>query len=161
MPKESAIEIMILNPDPAVHYNRKGVHENLWIKERFGNDNYLSIGVFLKAGTSELQFYFFEDCDKPPHPDFFSSLTELKAHLPPAKRDIFDRICKVYLMGHGDSESKYGFGNYHAHDDFSHPPDDTEQIYDDNFDKLIKDILTTIPGRHDEIGITLEECHAD
>ena len=132
MPKESAIEIMVLNPDPAVHYNRKGVHENLWIKERFGNDNYLSIGVFLKAGTSELQFYFFEDCDKSPRPEFYSSLEELKEHLPASKKDIFDRTQKVYLMGHGDSESKYGFGNYHAHDDFGHPPDDTEQIYDGN-----------------------------
>jgi hypothetical protein len=31
----------------------------------------------------------------------------------------------------------------------------------DNFNKLIKDILRTIPARHDEIGITLEVCHAD
>ncbi len=66
MPKESAVEIMVLNPDPKVHFNNKSVHENLWIKERFGNDNYLSIGVFLKKDTSELQFYFFEECDKSP-----------------------------------------------------------------------------------------------
>src|SRR3990167_331310 len=66
-------------------------------------------------------------------------------------------------MGHGDFESKYGFGNYHAHDDFSHdhPADPTEQIYGDDFDNLIQDILNTLPARHDEIGITLEACHAD
>lgn len=161
MPKESAVEIMVLNPDPAVHHYNKSVHENLWIKERFGNDNYLSIGVFLKEDTSELQFYFFEDCDKKPHPKFYSSLKELQKDLPPEKKDIFDRTHKVYLMGHGDSESKYGFGNYHAHDDFSHPPDDTEQIYGAKFDKLIKDILKTIHVQNDEIGITLEQCHAD
>lgn len=107
------------------------------------------------------KFYFFEDCDKSPHPDFFSSLRELQEHLPPKKKDIFDRTHKVYLMGHGDAESKYGFGNYHAHDDFSHPPDDTEQIYGDSFDKLIQDILSNIHAQNDEIGITLEQCHAD
>ena len=66
-------------------------------------------------------------------------------------------------MGHGDFESKYGFGNYHAHDDFSHnhPADPTEQIYDDDFDKLIKDVLNTIAARRGEVGITLEACHAD
>ncbi len=64
-------------------------------------------------------------------------------------------------MGHGDAESKYGFGNYHAHDDFSHPPDDSEQIYDAKFDELIRDILKTTPEQKDEIAITLEACHAD
>ncbi len=157
----SAVEIMVLNPDPDVHHHRKGVHENLWIKERFGKDNYLSIGVFLKKGTSELQFYIYEDCDIKPHPKFYSSLEELQEDLPSEKKKIFDRTHKVYLMGHGDAESKYGFGNYHVHDDFSHPPDNTEQIYGDKFDKLIKDILKTIPARHDEIEITLEQCHAD
>ena len=158
---KAAIEIMVLNPDPAVHHNNKSVHENLWIKERYGKDNYLSIGVLLKESTLELQFYFFEDCDKPPNPQFFSSLKELQKHLPPEKKDIFDRTQKVYLMGHGDAESKYGFGNYHAHDDFSQPPSDTEQIYDDKFDELIVDILRILPTQHDEIGITLEECHTD
>lgn len=156
MPK-SAIEIMVLNPDPAVHHNNKSVHENLWIKERFGKDNYLSIGVMLKEGTSELQFYIYADCDKKPHPKFYSSLKELKDDLPPEKKKIFDMAHKVYLMGHGDNESKYGFGNYHAHDNFNHPPDPTEQIYGDDFDKLIKDILRTILAK----GITLEQCHAD
>lgn len=161
MSKESAIEIMVLNPDPAVHHNNKSVHENLWIKERYGKDNYLSIGVLLKESTLEMQFYFFEDCDKSPHPQFFSSLKELQKHLPPEKKDIFDRTHKVYLMGHGDAESKYGFGNYHAHDNFNHPPDPTEQIYDDKFDELIQDILRTIHAKNGEIGITLEACHVD
>ncbi len=157
MPKKSAIEIMVLNPDPLVHHHNKSVHENLWIKERFGKDNYLSIGVFLKEGTSELQFYFFEDCDKFPDLKFFSSLEELQEHLPPEKKDIFDRTHKVYLMGHGDAESKYGFGNYHAHDDFNHEPDNTEQIYGDEFNALIRDILKNIHTQN----ITLEACHAD
>lgn len=157
IPDECAIEIMVLNPDPAVHHNNKSVHENLWIKERFGKDNYLSIGVMLKEGTKELQFYLFEDCDKKPHPTFYSSLKALKDDLAPEKRKIFDKTHKVYLMGHGDNESKYGFGNYHAHDNFNHPPDPTEQIYDDDFDNLMKDILRTIPAK----AITLEQCHAD
>lgn len=160
MRKKSAIEIMVLNPDPDVHRYRKGVHENLWIKDRFGEDNYLSIGVMLKKGTSELQFYIYADCDTKPHPKFYSSLKELQEDLP-EKKKIFDRTNKVYLMGHGDPESKYGFGNYHAHDNFNHPPDATEQIYDDKFDELIQDILRTIPAQNDEIGITLEVCHAD
>ena len=161
MPKKSAIEIMILNPDPAVHHNNKSVHENLWIKERYGSDNYLSIGVMLKKGTSELQFYFFEDCDKSPQPDFFPNLEELQKHLPPEKKDLFDRAHKVYLMGHGDDESKYGFGNYHMYDDSNHPPDDTEQIYDDKFDELVHVILSNIRAQQGEIGITLESCYAD
>lgn len=158
---KAAIEIMVLNPDPNVHYGNKSVHENLWIKERYGNENYLSIGVMLKQGTSDLQFYFYEDCDAKPHPKFYSSLKELQEDLPDKKKDIFNRTHKVYLMGHGDFESKYGFGNYHAHDDFSHPPDNTEQIYDDQFDALINDILRNIHARSGEIGITLEQCHAD
>jgi ankyrin repeat protein len=158
---KAAVEIMVLNPDPAVNHNNKSVHENLWIKERYGKDNYLSIGVLLKKDTSELQFYFYEDCDKYPNLQLFSSLSELQKYLPSDKKDIFDRTHKVYLMGHGDNESKYGFGNYHAHDDFGHPPDDTEQIYDNNFDKLIKDILRVVPTWHDDFGITLEVCHAD
>ncbi len=161
MTQKAAVEIMVLNPDPAVHHHNKSVHENLWIKERYGKDNFLSIGVMLKEGTSELQFYFFEDCDKFPNLPFFSSLDELQEHLPPEKKDIFDRTHKVYLMGHGDAESKYGFGNYHAHDDFSHDPDETEQIYDDEFDALIQDILSNIHAQRGKIGITLEECHAD
>lgn len=161
MPKKSAIEIMILNPDPDVHYHNKSVHENLWIKERYGEDNYLSVGVFLKKDTSELQFYFFKDCDNFPELPFFSSLEELKTSLPSEKEDIFERTHKVYLMGHGDAESKYGFGNYHAHDDFSHDPDPTEQIYDNKFDELIDDILSHTHASEGEIGITLESCHAD
>ena len=157
MPREAAVEIMVLNPDPDVHHHRKGVHENLWIKERYGKDNYVSIGVFLKEGTSELQYYFFEECDK--SPQIFSSLSELKKHLPSEKKDIFDRTPKLYIMGHGDAMSLYGFGNYHG--DGREPPSDTEQIYDDNFNKLIVDFLKALPAQHDEVEITLEECNPD
>src|SRR3990167_840942 len=64
-------------------------------------------------------------------------------------------------MGHGDDESKYGFGNYHAHDDFRNLPDATEQIYGDDFDKLMEDILCNVPAQDDGFTIILEQCNAD
>ena len=146
MPKKTAIEILLFKPDPAIPPGEKGVHENLRIKQRF--EQYVSIGVFLEG--SDLKYYFFEHADG--EPKIYNSLTELKADLPEGLETVFEDEPKLFIMGHGHG-GLYGLANIHG---------PSEQIYDDNFDRIIADFVSALPAGHDgNIFVTLEACNTD
>jgi len=145
MSKESAVEILIFKPNPVIPFHMRGVHENLWIKKHF--KLYVSIGVYLDG--SELKYYFFENCDN--NPQIFSSLVELKQELPSGLKDIFENTPKLFIMGHGHG-GRYGLGNVHG---------PSEEIINENFDKIIVDFEKTLPEQRDEIFVTLEACNTD
>lgn len=86
---------------------RRGVHENLWLKQRF--KQYVSIGVYLDG--SDLKYYFFENCDKAPK--IYPSLVELKKGLPSGLENIFENTPKLFIMGHGHG-GLYGLCNDHV-----------------------------------------------
>ncbi len=142
MPKESAVEILLCKPDAAIAPELRGVHENLWIKQRF--KQYVSIGVYLDG--SDLRYYFFEHCDKTPK--IYTSLVELKQDLPNGLENIFDNTPKLFIMGHGRGD-EYGLGN------------GSVAIYDTNFDKIIEDFESALSSQHGEIFVTLEVCNTD
>ena len=143
MPKESAVEILVYKPAGfPVPPEKRGVHENLWIKKRF--KQYVSIGIYLDG--SDLKYYFFEDCDN--SPKIYSSLLELKQDLPSGLEDIFDNTPKLFVMGHGRGDC-YGLGN--------HPV----EICGTDFDKVITDFEEALPEQHDDIFVTLEACNTD
>lgn len=142
MPKESAVEIMVFKPGFAIPPEQRGVHENLWIKQRF--KQYVSIGVYLDG--SDLKYYFFENCDNAPK--ICTSLVELKKDLPSGLENIFENTPQLFVMGHGRGD-QYGLGN--------HPIG----IYGTVFDKIITDFKEVLPEQHDEILVTLEACNID
>ncbi len=147
MPKKAAVEILVINPDPALHRDHKSVHENLWIKQRI--EQYVSIDVYLDG--SNLKYYFFKDYDHAPK--IYTSLVELKQDLPEGLENIFDNTPKLFIMGHGDG-GIYGLCNNWQ--------DPSEVIHGDNFDKIITDFEAVLPEEHDEkIFITLEACNTD
>lgn len=138
---EAAVEILVFKPNSAIPPEQRGVHENLWIKQRF--KQYVSIGVYLDG--PDLKYYFFEDCNNTPK--IYSSLVELKRELPKGLENIFDNTPKLFVMGHGRGDS-YGS---------NHPV----AIYGSAFDKIITDFEETLPKQHDEIVVTLEACNTD
>lgn len=145
MPR-SAIEVMIFKPDLSIAANERGVHENLWIKQRY--NQYLSIGVYLEG--RDFKFYSFGAFDKDPEmaPQIFDSLYDLQQSLPDDLNNIFDNKPRLYLMGHG-GHAYYGLSN---HDDPS------EIIYNDDFDRLITLFKQGCPTAS---TITLEACNTD
>lgn len=146
MPKKAAVEILVINPDPALHKDHKGVHENLWIKQRF--EQYVSIGVYLDG--SDLKYYFFKDYDNTPK--IYTSLVELKQNLPEGLENIFDNTPKLFIMGHGDG-GIYGLCNNWQ--------DPSEVIHGDHFDKIIIDFENALSLQHGKIYVTLEACNTD
>lgn len=146
MLKESAVEMLVINPDPALHKEQKGVHENLWIKQRF--KQYLSIGVYLDG--TDLKYYFFKDYDNTPK--IYSSLVALKEDLPQGLENIFANTPKLFIMGHGHG-GIYGLCNNWQ--------DPSEVIHNENFDKIIADFEKSLSPQHGEIFVTLEACTTD
>lgn len=143
MPKASAVEILVYKPAGfPVPPEKRGVHENLWIKKRF--KQYVSIGIYLDG--PDLKYYFFENCDN--SPKIYSSLVALKQDLPSGLEDIFNNTPKLFVMGHGRGDS-YGLGN--------HPV----EICGTDFDKVITDFEEVLPEQHDDIFVTLEACNTD
>jgi len=152
--KKSAVEILVFKPVgpdsdiPPVPPDQRGVHENLWIKERF-KKQYVSIGVYLDG--PDLTYYFFEDCDNPKRKTY-DSLDKLKQDLPSrGLENIFESTPKLFIMGHGNGWV-YGLCNEHG---------PSEEICGDNFDKIIADFETALPVRPSEIFVTLEACGTD
>ncbi len=147
MPKKAAIEILIYKPDPdnPRPENQRGVVVNPRLKKRF--DQFIPIGVYLDG--SDLKYYFFEQCDNTPK--IYSNLDELKQGLPKALNDIFENNPKLFIMGHGHG-GYYGLGNCHG---------PNEQIYGDDFDKLLSDFEQALPEHHSEMFVTLEACNTD
>lgn len=145
MSKESAVEMMVFKPTNLIPPEKRGVHENLWIKQRV--KQYVSIGVYLNG--SNLNYYFFEDCDNTPK--IYNSLVELKKDSPSRLKNIFEKTPKLFIMGHGHG-GLYGLSNIHG---------PSEQIYDANFDKIITDFETALPEQHSQIFVTLEACNTD
>lgn len=145
MPNKSAVEVLIFKPNPAIPSDQRGVHENLWIKQRF--QQYVSIGVYLDG--SDLKYYFFENCDN--NPKIYTSLVELKQELPKSLENIFENTPKLFMMGHGHG-GRYGLGNLHG---------PSEEIYNEDLDKIIADFEKALPAQHDEIFVTLEACNTD
>ncbi len=143
--KESAVEIMLFKPGFAISPDQRGVHENLWIKQRF--KQYLSIGVYVDG--SDLKYYFFENCDM--KPKIYTSLLELKKELPSGLENIFENTPKLFIMGHGHG-GMYGLCNVHG---------PSEEIYNANFDKILADFKKALSEQHDEIFVTLEACNTD
>ena len=144
--RSSAIEILIFKPDPAIPPEKRGVHENLWIKQRA--EQYVSIGVYLEG--SDLKYYFFQDCDNAPKK--YSSLLELKQALPPGPENIFNNTPKLFVMGHGDG------GIYGLCNNWKNP---SEVIHGANFNKIITDFEAALSSQHDEIFVTIEACNTD
>lgn len=144
MPKKSAIEILVFKPNPSIPSTQRGVHENLWVKQRA--EAYCAIGVYL--ADAGLQYYFFKDCDH--SPKIYSSLLSLKGALP----EGFEAP-KILMMGHGHG-GLYGLGNSHGA---------SEAIYNNkthpHFDTLIKDIENAFATPTHALSITLEACNTD
>lgn len=145
MPKESAVEILVFKPNPDILPEQRGVHENLWLKQRF--EQYVSIGVF--AEGEALKYYFFEACDNAPK--LYDSLVELKADLPTELTLLFEGTPKLFVMGHGH-------GGYYGLCNRSIP---SEEIYGDKFNKIITDFQDALPKPYNEIVVTLEACNTD
>jgi hypothetical protein len=145
MPTGSAVEILVFKPNPSISIADRGVHENLWIKKRA--QQFVSIGVYLDG--AELKYYFFEQCDKTPK--IYSSLVALKQDLPSGLENIFDNKPKLFIMGHGHG-GRYGVGNIHG---------PSEEIYNENFDKIITDFNEALSKQHGEVFVTLEACNTD
>ena len=145
--KDAAIEILIYKPDPdhPLPEEQRGVMVNPHLKQRF--TQFVPIGVYLEG--SDLKYYFFDHCDK--DPQFYSNWDELKENLPEELNKIFEKKPKLFIMGHGNG-GYYGLGN-------SHGP--SEQLYGNNFDKLLSDFKQALPKDHGEIFVTLEGCNTD
>jgi hypothetical protein len=142
MPKESAIEILVFKPNAAIPSDKRGVHENLWIKQNF--TEYLSVGVYLDETC--LKYYLFEEFYITGKT--YDSFVELKQDLPPDLKKIFESTPKLFIMGHGRGD-QYGLGN--------HPI----AIFDKDFDKIINDFTDALPKPPNEIFVTLEACNTD
>lgn len=142
MPEKSAIEMLVFKPEDGIPFDKRGVHENLWIKQRFSQ--YLSVGVYVDE--SGLKYYFFEDFYKTRKT--YDSLIELKQALPDDLADIFENTPKLFMMGHGRGD-QYGLGN--------HPV----EILDEDFDKIIMHFTAALPVSHPEVIVTLEACNTD
>lgn len=144
--KKSAVEILVFKPDPKIAFDKRGVHENLWLKQRF--NQYLSVGIYLEG--EDLQYYFWDKCDEPTR---YTSLVELKRDLlkrdlPSGLKNIFDQSPELFLMGHGRGDG-YGLGN------------DPVEIMGVDFDKIITDFNDALSPAHDEVFVTLEACNTD
>ncbi|HAT2067517.1 TPA: ankyrin repeat domain-containing protein [Legionella pneumophila] len=147
--KDAAIEILIYkpNPDHPVPEEQRGVVVNPHLKQRF--KYFLPIGVYLEG--SDLRYYFFDQCDK--SPQIYNSLDALKADLPKGADNttIFEKKPKLFIMGHGNG-GYYGLGNCHG---------PSEQLYGDDFDKLLLSFKHALLKNQGEIFVTLEGCNTD
>jgi hypothetical protein len=145
--KYAAIEILIFRPNPKepLPAEQRGVVVNPRLKERF--KQVLHIGVYLEG--SSLKYYLFEQCDNTPQ--LYNSLSELKNALPSSLSKVFESSPKLFIMGHGNGGT-YGLCNIHGL---------SEQLYLDNFDRLIKDFKAAISEKHGEVFVTLEACNVD
>lgn len=147
MPQKSALEILIYKPDtenPRPEAQR-GVVVNPRLQQRF--NQFVPIGVYVD--DSDLKYYFFEQCDKSPM--IYNSLEELKQDLPEGLDNLFEHNPKLFIMGHGNG-GYYGLGNCHG---------PSEQLYDENFDRLLFDFQQVLSERHGQIYVTLEGCNTD
>ncbi|MBN9228008.1 MULTISPECIES: ankyrin repeat domain-containing protein [Legionella] len=143
----AAIEILIYKPDPdhPLPENQRGVVINPRLKQRF--EQFIPIGIYLV--DSDLKYYFFDQCDK--SPKIYSSLNELKRDLPVELDNIFENNPKLFIMGHAGG-GEYGMGNCHG---------PSEQLYGDNFDKLLNEYKAVLPDNHGDVFVTLEGCNTD
>ncbi|ARH01052.1 hypothetical protein [Legionella micdadei] len=107
----------------------------------------MSIGVYLDG--SDLKYYFFENGDIAPK--ISTSLVELKQELPSGLENLFENTPKLFIMGHGHG-GKYGLENIHGA---------SEEIYNENFDKILADFENALSKLDDEIFVTLEACNTD
>jgi len=142
MPRKSAIEILVWEPNPAIPLDKRGVHENLWIKQRF--EQYVSIGVFV--GDAGLRYYRFEQVGREPGPRMYSSLAELREE--EGLEEVFAGKPKLFVMGHARG-NYYGLGNY------------PQEINEENFNKIVTDFVHASPEQQGKISVTLEACNTD
>lgn len=159
MSKSAAIEILIFRPfhlipeserkktDTIPSPIERGVHENLWIKQRF--KQYLSIGVYQNKG--QLQYYLFDQVDAP-SPKRYDSLVALKSDLPDTVNTLFNQQPHLFLMGHGHG-GIYGLSNIHG---------PSENIHDDLLDTLLNHFKAALPLMdRKKAKVTLEGCNTD
>ena len=140
----AAIEILIFKPRPSVDVDKRGVHENLRLKQRV--KQYLSVGIYTQG--SQLQYYFFDQCDQ--NPKIYDSLALMKKDLPSELKDIFENQPKLFIMGHGHG-GFYGLCN----------KDDKSELIYDNFDDIIRDFQEASSQSPQKLTITLEACDTD
>ncbi len=173
--KKSAIEMMDFNPflGPLADSDDPRPAENNRMKERF--ELYLSIGFYRdldQPDDSQMRYYLYEDRHKPTNEiQTYSSLVELQQALQTDaddREDIFHNNPKVFIEGHG-GDDRYGVGGDHPkREKYKHhlefpgiPTDPSEQIHNDNFDKIINDLREVIHPKPGELFITLEVCNSD
>lgn len=145
--RDAAIEFLVYKPTlgEPVPETQKGVVVNPRLKERF--KQFVPIGVYLEG--PDLKYYFFDQCDH--SPKIYNSLDELKRDLPDGLEDIFENDPILFMMGHGNG-GYYGLGNCHG---------PSENIYDEDFDNLLRSFKQALDEQHDEVFVVLEGCNTD